>query len=156
MKKIISKILLLIYLFIIILISFYIFLRSNNKNLHVFSASNLKSINNGTLVFAKKSKNIKVGDKIIYLNFYTNKNKVLEGTILSTEKDTYELTNNRFVSNTYLIGTIKDTVKIPLLGYPFSLLTSPSGYLVFALFPSFILFIYYLYSFIESKKNENN
>lgn len=162
MRSIISRVLILIYLLIVITVSGYIFMYdslgiSSDKKYTIFASENLKSFKEGSLIIAKKNHHIKVNDSILFYNFYTNKNKILEGKVISYEKTnddviTYELDNQRFVSSNYVLGNLDDANTIPLLGYVFKTLTSAWGYLLFALIPTMILFVYQLNNFIKTVK----
>lgn len=134
---------------------------SGTKKYTVFSAYDMNSFKNGSLVIAKKHTNIKEKNQIIYYNFYTNKNKILDGKVLSLEKTnehetTYVLDNGRFVSSSYLISNKENCLVIPILGYIFFILTSTWGYLIFATIPTLILFIYQLHKLIEDKEGVNS
>lgn len=161
-----AKIITVIYLLIVLVLSLYLFMfnsfKTNPDRKHlVFSANNLSSIKNGTLVIAKKSTNININDNILFYNFYTNKNKILEGKIISQEttnenETTFELENNRFVSSSYVICNTKDAIKIPCLGSIFNTLTNTWGYLLFALIPTMTLFIFQLNSFLQTFGGDEN
>lgn len=162
MKNRILKILVLIYLAIVVALSLYLFMynslgTSGTKNYTVFSAQDMKHFKSGSLVIAKKYTDIKENDKIVYYNFYTNKNKILDGKVSSFEKTnenetTYLLDSGRFVSSSYLISNKENCLIIPLLGYIFSILTSTWGYLLFATIPTLVLFIYQLHKLIKDKE----
>lgn len=141
------------------LLSIYLFMydsRSLNssRKLLVFAADKLDSFSNGSLVFVKKNPKIKLDEDVLFYNFYTNKIKVLEGRVVASEKlneneTTYELKNGRYVSDDYVIAMSNKATAIPLIGYPFSLLTTSAGYLIFALLPTAGLFIYQLNNFLR-------
>lgn len=162
MRSVISKILILIYLLIVMVLSLYLFMYNpigvnSNKKYTVFTSENLNSFKDNELVIVKKKLDIKTNDRIFFYNFYTNKIKILEGKVVSLEKTnekeiTYELDNRRFVSNNYVIGNINDTKSIPLIGFVFKTLSSTWGYLIFALIPTMILFIYQLNNFLKLTK----
>lgn len=159
MRSIVSKILILIYLLIVIVLSLYLFMYNPlglniNKKYTMFTSENLNSFKDNELIIVKNNSNIKINDQILFYNFYTNRIKILEGKVVSLEKTnkqevTYELDNKRFVSNSYVIGKINNTKSIPLIGFIFKYLTSTWGYLLFALIPTMILFVYQLNNFLK-------
>lgn len=160
MNKRITRILIIIYLFLVMILSLYLFMYNpfespTTKRYSIFSAENLKTIPDGSLVIMKKNKDIKKDDSILFFNFYTNRKTILEAKVVDLEKlnekeTTYELDTNRYVSSSYVIGNINQAKTIPFIGYIFKLLISAEGYLIFALIPTMILFIYQLHFFLKT------
>lgn len=149
-----------IYLSFVVLLSLYLFMysrfgTSSVGKYVVFCSSDLKTFNDGSLIIIKHEKDDLVeGDDILFYNVYTAKRGVLEQKIKSKERlneneTTYELDNNRFVSSSYVIGNSKNAKSIPILGYIFNVLSSPIGYLTFALIPTLVMFVFQVYGVLK-------
>lgn len=160
MNKIAGKVLVCIYLLLVVILTLYLFMYTRYGTSSVgktilFSNNNIDSFKKGSLIIIKNNNNdYKIGDDIIFYNVYNMKSGVLHQKIVSKENTndkeiTYELNNNRFISSSNVIGKVKDSIEIPLLGYIFSILTSTMGYLVFALIPTLSLFIYQLNNILK-------
>lgn len=157
MKKIIKKTLFVIYIFIALLVSFYLFIvrKPSNQKKHLI-AKDLESFQNYSLLIIKSTSKVKVNDRILFYNFYTNKEKVLEGKVVEIEETenskTYKLDNNRFVSDTYFIANLKDVKKTPIVGIFFLIFLNFWGYFFFILIPLLMIFIYLIISLYKEKK----
>lgn len=152
MNKIVGRVLVCVYLSFVVILSLYLFMysrfgTSSVGKYVVFNAENIKSFSNGSLVVSKhEEKELNIDDSILFYNVYSTKKGVLEQKIVSKEKInekeiTYGLDNNKFVSSSYVIGSVSKSNAIPLLGHIFKVLSSSFGYLIFALIPTLFMFV---------------
>lgn len=152
MNKIRVKLVVIIYILIALLISFYIF--SYNKfgtpefgDTTLLVAKNLELFSDGSLVIVKKDyHNLKHGDNILFYDSYNATKKILEAKVLSSEKTnesetTIMLDNGMFLSSSYFIGTSSDSYEIYFIGYIISVLSSKIGYMIFVIMPISVIFI---------------
>lgn len=146
MKNTSKRILVIIYLLIVIIITFYLIIFKHNGKKIVIIDNKIKSFKKYSLLIVKKNDKIKVNDKIIYYNFYTNKRKILEGKIKEIIKEdnikTYLLSNKRFVSEDHFISNVNNIIEIPIIGLFFVFLTSIYGYFIFIFIPVISIFLY--------------
>ncbi len=108
---------------------------------------NSEELKAGNLIVSKKDiSSIQKGDEIIYYNTKNGKRKIdvtkVEDVMKTNEKEyTYVIQDGLFLSSEYLIGNIKDVRQIPMLGYPYRVLTSQLGYFLIVMLPIMIAFI---------------
>ncbi|MDD3995180.1 MAG: hypothetical protein GX032_03515 [Tenericutes bacterium] len=163
MNKIVGLVIVCLYLLFVIILTLYLFMynrfgvSSLGENI-VFSNEYLDSFSKGSLIIIKRdSKNIKVGDQILYYNFYNMRGNINEGKIknieiVNKEEKTIELENGRFLSSSYLIGKEENAFGIPLIGYVIKVLSSTLGYLSFVIFPTTVVFFYQLNNLFKKLK----
>lgn len=117
-------------------------------NKTVISAKNLTGFKNGSLLIIDKNiDKIEEGNSILYYDTYTTNNIITIHKIKSKEKTnemetTFILENDNLLSSKYVIGSTKQIVSIPFVGYFFSFITSSLGYLVCIIVPLLMLLIY--------------
>ena len=124
----------------------------------------------GSLVIASKadSKNIEIGDKILFYNTYNNQVSLSLGQVeliekISEKETTYTINGHVNISSEYLVGSVKDAKVYKNLGTVLGLLESRVGFLIIIIFPISLAFLYEIYVLIlevkrsikeETKKEE--
>ena len=160
MNKIVGRVLVLIYLSFVVILSLYLFMYSRFGTSSVgryviFNANNISSVKGGSLVLIKNDvSSIEVGESIFLYNVYSTKKGVLENKVtykekLNEEETTYGLDNNKSVSSSYVLGEVNKAKIIPILGYVFNFLSSPLGYLFFALVPTLLMFVFQVHTIFK-------
>lgn len=151
MKKRFLFSLFLIYIIFVFFASFYIFSFNFFKVSKIgnFTSVPYYKINDGKsgemYIFKDSLKIYNVGDQIYFYNSYEANTKILEAKIIGVEKTnekevTYKVSEDRFVSSSYLIGKKNSAKVIPLLGYLERYLTSFLGYFTIVIAPLISLF----------------
>jgi hypothetical protein len=165
--KVGKRILLIVYIFLMIIATFWLFTFNefSSSSFAGLTTTNVQKtmggLKQGSLIFVKKSDNIKIGNKIIYYDTIRGKN-LLNTTVVKdvlitnkTEK-TYVIKNHLFLSDEYVIGKASDVKVIPYLGYLYGLLTSKVGYLIVVILPIIIYLVYLLKGYKGTYKHEKN
>ncbi len=122
------------------------------------SEYNISTLKKGDLLIISNKGKIKVGDEILFYDTNNGKNFLNSEVVLkilntNNSETTYVIRNNEFLSSEYVIGTLNNTVKLPILGYLYLFFTSKPGYLLFVIIPIIIYFIFLLkkYRYAEKK-----
>ena len=147
MKKIISNILIIVYM--IIAIALTILLLSYNEfkvteiggnTLLIIKDNDLSpEYNKGELVIINSEDSVKVGQKVFYYDSNDSKIKIKEGTVEEieqlTSKDTaYTLDGEKKIAGKYVIGATENAQVIQKAGTILSVLESKWGFLILIVF----------------------
>ena len=141
-----------LYLILIVILTICLFTinpfkgsKIGNKTI-ISLSNNVNNYKKGSLLLVTKEK-IKVGDNILYYDTSNGKKKIEITSvkkIINTNQTetTYVIKDNLFLSDEYVLGTDKTTIKsIPFLGYIYSILISSIGYLIVVIIPITTYFI---------------
>lgn len=146
MKKVILKLLLIIYILFIVLTTFLL-LKQNEFKVSVINNKSVFVLNNDLYITKFKSK-YEVNDKI----YYSNKSgKIYSAKINAIKNNNYILDNNKSITKKNIVGT-NDYFKIPLIGLLYKVFTMKYVYLIVVILPIFICFLYEIYQIIKEIK----
>ena len=146
MKKVILRLLLIIYILFIILTTFLL-LKQNEFKISVINNKSVFVVNNDIYITKIKSK-YEVNDKI----YYSNKSgKIYNAKINAIKNNNYILDNNKSITKKNIVGT-NDYFKIPLIGLLYKVFTMKYVYLIVVILPIFICFLYEIYQIIKEIK----
>ena len=146
MKKVILKLLLIIYILFIVLTTFLL-LKQNEFKVSVINNKSVFVLNNDLYITKNKSK-YEVNDKI----YHSNKSgKIYSAKINAIKNNNYILDNNKSITKNNIVGT-NDYFKIPLIGLLYKVFTMKYVYLIIVILPIFICFIYEIYQIIKEIK----
>ena len=159
MKKFVTNIFVVIYLLVVIFITFCL-LSYNDKGVTIINnkaliIGNSFMSNSGDLLIVDiNSLNINKGDYVYYYDVNDGKN-IVNGGIVNIVNDSnkndiaYTIDNNRTISSDDVIGTKKGSSSYEVIGGILSFLESKWGYLLVVVFPIMIAFIYEVYMIIR-------
>ena len=159
MKKFVTNIFIVIYLLVVIFITFCL-LSYNDKGVTIINnkaliIDNSFMSNSGDLLIVDiNSLNINKGDYVYYYDVNDGKN-IVNGGIVNIVNDSnkndiaYTIDNNRTISSDDVIGTKKGSSSYEVIGGILSFLESKWGYLLVVVFPIMIAFIYEVYMIIR-------
>ena len=154
MKKIITNILIIIYMIIAIFLT--ILLLSYNEfkvteiggnSLLVIKDNDLSpEYNKGDLVIVNSEDSVKEGQKVFYYESNDSKLKIRQGTIEETKQVTsrdiaYTLDGEKKVAGKYIIGATEDAKVIKNAGKVLGILESKWGFLFIIVLPALLLVI---------------
>lgn len=157
MKKIIINTIFIIYLVLTIAVTGTL-LSFNEKNIalinnnYILTLNDSKEYSKNDLLIIKKNNKAKENEKIFY---YDNKkiktNKVKK---IDKKKQTIVLENETIITNEEVLGNIKETTRLPLLGQVYNTLTSRLGYLFIIILPMLLAFVYEIYAITKELKKK--
>ena len=154
------RVLICLFLLIAFVVTIYLFM-FNRFNVscfgkkYYFVTSEVKAYKKGSLLIIKHDlANINVDDEILFYNVNTTKRNVLQEKVLAKEytnekETTFALTNNRFVSSSYVLGRANDVKVIPVIGSILNIFTSYFGYLFLILLPVLAMFVYQVRALVK-------
>lgn len=146
MKKVILRLLLIIYILFIVLTTFLL-LKQNEFKVSIINNKSVFVLNNDLYITKFKSK-YEVNDKI----YYSNKSgKIYSSKINAIKNNNYILDNNKSITKKNIVGT-NDYFKIPLIGLLYKVFTMKYVYLILVILPIFICFLYEIYQIIKEIK----
>ena len=113
--------------------------------------------NKGDLVIVNKDDEVLTGRKAFFYDTYNERIEVRLGEVQGVERitaseKTYTFDGERKLSGQYVLGPANTADVIPYLGTVLSVLESKWGFLFIVLVPSFLIFIYEVYSLIVEIK----
>ena len=154
MKKIISNILIIVYMIIaraltILLLSYNEFkvTEIGGNTLLIIKDNDLSpEYNKGELVIINSEDSVKVGQKVFYYDSNDSKIKIKEGTVEEieqlTSRDTaYTLDGEKKIAGKYVIGATENAQVIQKAGTILSVLESKWGFLLVIVLPALLLVI---------------
>ena len=115
-------------------------------------AKYLKNINKNDLLIIKKNNSIKQGNKVFYYDVYKNDYIIRQANIVKIEESSYYISDTTSIEKSKIIG--KSYKTIPKLGKLISFLETKKGFILFIIIPLVIIFIYQIYKFISTIKDE--
>lgn len=155
MKKLITNILVIVYMIIAIILTILL-LSYNDFKITVIGGKSLVIIrdndlapeyNKGELVIVNSEDSVKVGQEIFYFEKTDSKTKIRKGKVEEikqlTSKDTaYTLDGGeKSIAGKYLIGLTDDAKVIPNVGTLLSIVESKWGFLFIIILPALLLAI---------------
>ncbi len=161
--RIVKCVLLSFYLIFVVLITALLFTFNRfsdsviGKKTIADIQDNISEYKKGDLLIVSKVQDIVAGDEILFYDTSNTKNflnceKVVKVIDTNNSETTYVIRDNEFVSSSYVIGSSKNCIRLPFLGYLYSLFTSKLGYLFFVIIPIVIYFIFLLKKYKHDKK----
>ena len=167
MKKklsVIWNILQVIIIIFVILVTVFVLCKNKygyteiaNHNFSYVSKKDTNYLNNtskGDLLVIKKDSNPKEGDNIFYYDIDKNKYVIRQDKVVKKENSSYYISNSVELDKSKIIG--KDYKTISKLGGLLSILETKKGFILFIIFPLVVIFIYQVYKFISTIKEEKN
>lgn len=151
---------------IIFVISITVFVLCKNKygyteianyNFSYISNTDTKYIDNtnkNDLLIIKKNRSIKQNDNIFYYDINKNKYVIRQSKVIKIDSSSYYISDNTSIEKDKIIG--KSYKTIPKLGGIISFLETKLGFILFIIIPLVIIFIYQIYKFISTIKEERN
>lgn len=151
---------------IIFVISITVFVLCKNKygyteianyNFSYITNTDTKYIDNtnkNDLLIIKKNKSIKQNDNIFYYDINKNKYVIRQSKVIKIDSSSYYISENTSIEKDKIIG--KSYKTIPKLGGIISFLETKLGFILFIIIPLVIIFIYQIYKFISTIKEERN
>ena len=112
----------------------------------------LKNTSKGDLLVIKKDSNPKEGDNIFYYDVDNNEYVIRQDKVVKTGELSYYISNSVKIDKNKIIG--KDYKTISKLGGILSKLETKKGFILFIIIPLVIIFIYQIYKFISTIKEE--
>lgn len=130
----------------------YTILNVDNDNINLLSSHNLLSLSNGDLIFVKDSKDVLIGDKILY--YKNSKDSQFDVSLIDDIQTndgitTFVLSSGYNITESNLIGNLKDTVVYDFLGYILSFYENKIGFL-----PLLLILIYFIYVYVYNYNKE--
>lgn len=151
---------------IIFVISITVFVLCKNKygyteianyNFSYITNTDTKYIDNtnkNDLLIIKKNRSIKQNDNIFYYDINKNKYVIRQSKVIKIDSSSYYISDNTSIEKDKIIG--KSYKTIPKLGGIISFLETKLGFILFIIIPLVIIFIYQIYKFISTIKEERN
>lgn len=112
----------------------------------------LKNTKKSDLLLVKKDNSIKQGDNIYYYDIYKNKYTIRQANIIKIDETSYYISESSSIEKDKIIG--KEYKTVPKLGGILSFLETKLGFILCIIFPLIIIFIYQIYKFISTIKEE--
>ena len=112
----------------------------------------LKNTKKSDLLLVKKDNSIKQGDNIYYYDIYKNKYTIRQANIIKIDETSYYISESYSIEKDKIIG--KEYKTVPKLGGILSFLETKLGFILCIIFPLIIIFIYQIYKFISTIKEE--
>lgn len=138
---------------IIFVILVTIFVLCKNKYGYTEIANyNFSYTDKNELLIIKKTDSIKEKDNIYYYDVYKNKYVIRNDKVTKIENSKYYISESTSIEKNKIIG--KSDKTIPVLGKLLSFLESKLGFILFVIIPLVIIFIYQIFKFVSTVKEE--
>ena len=95
---------------------------------------------------------VKEKDNIYYYDVYKNKYVIRNAKVTKIENSKYYISESTSIEKNKIIGNSDKT--IPVLGKILSFLESKIGFILFVIIPLVIIFIYQIFKFVSTVKEE--
>ena len=167
MKKLIFKIVFILYIIIAIFVTICLLAYNDYK---VSEFSNISFLileedtgdydKNDLLIVSKGDiKELKKGNTVFYYNLKSSNVNIKTGEIeeidIVTDKEyILNFSDDNYVSSNYLIGSTDDVIDLGFLGTILNALESRIGYLITIILPIFLSFLYQIYALMKELKTK--
>ncbi len=153
-----------IYIFICLFVTICL-LHFNDYNVSVFKSTlvavineDYKDVSSGSLAIIKNG-SINKDDQVFYYDKVDNKTTIKLSNIEKIDKSNefqtlYILEDEKIVDKETILGTLDNSLIIPVIGSILSVLESKWGFLLIIILPFFLLFIFEIHTLIKEFKKE--